>query len=64
VHDVSHVSQLKKYLHVREEQISMEDLDAREALISRVPCQAFRDVQESHPEQQDQDVHGALEPPY
>jgi hypothetical protein len=32
VHDVFHVSQLKKYLSVPEEQIPMEDLDAKEAL--------------------------------
>jgi hypothetical protein len=30
VHDVFHVSQLKKYLHVPKEQILMEDLDAKE----------------------------------
>jgi hypothetical protein len=32
VHDVFHVSQLKKCLHVPEEQIPMEDLDAKEYL--------------------------------
>jgi hypothetical protein len=32
VHDMFHVSQLKKYLHVPEEQIPMEDLDAKEDL--------------------------------
>jgi hypothetical protein len=32
VHDVFHVSQLKKCLHVPEEQLHMEDLDAREDL--------------------------------
>jgi hypothetical protein len=32
VHDVFHVSQLKKYLCVPEEQIPMEDLDAEEDL--------------------------------
>jgi hypothetical protein len=30
VHDVLHVSQLKKYLRVPEEQIPMKDLDAKE----------------------------------
>jgi hypothetical protein len=29
-HDVFHVSQLKKYLHVPEGQIPMEDIDAKE----------------------------------
>jgi hypothetical protein len=32
VHDVFHVSQLKKCLHMPEEQIPMEDLDAKEDL--------------------------------
>jgi hypothetical protein len=32
VHDVFHVSQLKKCLRVPEEQLSMEDLDAKEDL--------------------------------
>jgi hypothetical protein len=32
VHDVFHVSQLKKCLHVPEEQIPIEDLDAKEDL--------------------------------
>jgi hypothetical protein len=32
MHDVFHVSQLKKCLRVPEEQISMEDLDAKEDL--------------------------------
>jgi hypothetical protein len=30
VHDVFHVSQLKKCLHVSEEQIPMEDMDAKD----------------------------------
>jgi hypothetical protein len=32
VHDVFHVSQLKKYLRMPEEQLSMEDLEAKENL--------------------------------
>jgi hypothetical protein len=45
VHDVFHVSQLKKCLCVPEEQIPMEGLDAKEDLfLSRVPSQDFRDV--------------------
>jgi hypothetical protein len=32
VHDVFHVSQLKKCLHVSEEQMQMEDLDSKEDL--------------------------------
>jgi hypothetical protein len=32
MHDVFHISQQKKCLHVPEEQIPMEDLDAKEDL--------------------------------
>jgi hypothetical protein len=32
VHDVFHISQLKKSLHVPEEQLPMEDLDTKEDL--------------------------------
>jgi hypothetical protein len=32
VHDVFHVSQLKKFLHLPEEQLPIEDLDAKEDL--------------------------------
>jgi hypothetical protein len=32
VHDIFHVSQLKKCLHVPEDQLPMEDLDAKEDL--------------------------------
>jgi hypothetical protein len=32
IHDVFHVSQLKKYLHVTEEQLPMEDMDAKKDL--------------------------------
>jgi hypothetical protein len=32
VHDIFHLSQLKKYLHVPEEQLPMEDMDAKENL--------------------------------
>jgi hypothetical protein len=32
VHDIFHLSQLKKYLHVPEEQLPMEDMDAKEDL--------------------------------
>jgi hypothetical protein len=39
VHDVFHVSQLKKYLCVPEEKIPMKDLDAKEDLfLLRVSC--------------------------
>jgi hypothetical protein len=50
VHDVFHVSQLKKCLRVPEEQIPMEDLDAKDLFLSRVSYQDFRDVREGNPE--------------
>jgi hypothetical protein len=37
VHDVFHVSQLKKCLHVPEEQIPMEDLDAKDLSYQEYP---------------------------
>jgi hypothetical protein len=59
VHDVFHVYQLKKCLCVHEEQIPKEDLNASEDR-SIVPCQDFRDVRESYPKQENQDVQGAM----
>jgi hypothetical protein len=47
VHDVFHVSQLKKCLCVPKEQIPMEDLDAKED---------FRNIREGYSKQEDQDV--------
>jgi hypothetical protein len=55
VHDVFHVSQLKKCLCVPEEQIPMEDLDAKED---------FRNIREGYSKQEDQDVQGAMESPH
>jgi hypothetical protein len=37
VHDVFHVSQLKKYLRVPEEQLTMEDLDAKDLSYQEYP---------------------------
>jgi hypothetical protein len=65
VHVVFHVSQLKKCLRVSEEQIPMEDLDAKKkSLLSRVPNQDFENIRESYLEQEDQNVQGAMEPSY
>jgi hypothetical protein len=45
VHDVFHVSQLKKCLCVPEEQIPMKDLDAKEDIsYQEYPVKDFRDV--------------------
>jgi hypothetical protein len=60
VHDVFHVSQLKKWLRVPEEQIPMEDC-AKEDLSYQV-YHDFRDIQKSYVEQEDQGVQGAMEP--
>jgi hypothetical protein len=47
-HDVFHVSQLKKCLHVPEEQIPMEDLDAdldaKDLSYKKVSCQDTRNI--------------------
>jgi hypothetical protein len=37
VHDVFHISQLKKYLRVPEEEIPMEDLDAKDLSYQECP---------------------------
>jgi hypothetical protein len=60
VHNVFNVSQLKKCLRVPVEQLPMEDLSASEDL----SYQDFRDVRESYPKQEDQDVKGAMESPH
>jgi hypothetical protein len=45
VHNVFHVSQLKKCLRVPEEQLSLKNLDAKEDLsYQEYPHQDFRDV--------------------
>jgi hypothetical protein len=62
VHDVFHVSQLKKCLRVPEKQILMEDLDAIENLSYRISSQDTRNNRESYLEQEYQDVQGAVEP--
>jgi hypothetical protein len=65
VHDVFHVSQLKKCLCLPEEQLPMEDLDAKEDLfLPRVPCQDFGNIREGYSKQEDQDVQGAMESPH
>jgi hypothetical protein len=49
VHDIFHISQLKKCLLVPEEQLPMEDLDAKEDLfLSRVSCQDFENIREGY----------------
>jgi hypothetical protein len=64
VHDVFHVSQLKKCLRVPEKQILMEDLDAIENLSYRISSQDTRNIRESYLKQEYQDVQGAVEPSY
>jgi Zn-dependent peptidase ImmA (M78 family) len=56
VHNLFHVSQLKKYLHVPEEQIRMEDLDAKDISDQEYPHQDFGNIQVSYMEQGDKDV--------
>jgi hypothetical protein len=44
VHDVFHVSQLKKCLRVPEEQIPMEDLDAKDLSYQEHPIKIFENI--------------------
>jgi hypothetical protein len=44
VHDVFHVSQLKKCLRVPEEQIPMEDLDAKDLSYQEHPINIFENI--------------------
>jgi hypothetical protein len=60
VHDVFHMSQLKKCSRVPEEQVPLEDLVTSDDLT----YQAVGNVQKSYPEHQDSDVQGPVEPPY
>jgi hypothetical protein len=64
VHDMFHVSQLKKCLRVPEEQIPMEDLDAEEDLSYQEYPIKILETSEEFIEQDDQDVQGAMEPSY
>jgi hypothetical protein len=60
---VFHVSQLK-CLHVPEEQIPMEDLNASEDLSYQEYLIKILETSESYPKQENQDVHGAMESPH
>jgi hypothetical protein len=63
VHDVFHVYQLKKYLRVPEEQLPMEELEAKEDLsYQEYPINILETSERV--KQEDQDVQGAVEPPY
>jgi hypothetical protein len=65
VHDAFLVSQLKKCLCMPEEQLPMQDLDAKEGLsYKRVPCQDFGNIGEGYSKQEDQDVQGVMESPH
>jgi hypothetical protein len=60
VHDVFHVSQLKKCLCVPEKQIPMEDLDAQEDLSYQEYPVKILETFKSYAKQEDQDVQGAM----
>jgi hypothetical protein len=64
MHGAFHVSQLKKCLCVTEKQISMEDLDAKEDLSYQEYPVKILEISESCPEQEDQDVQGAVKSSY
>jgi hypothetical protein len=64
VHDVFHVSQLKKCLRVPEEQIPMEHLDDKEDLSYQEYPVKILETSEGYVKQEDEDVQGAVESPY
>jgi hypothetical protein len=64
VHGVFHVYQLKKCLRVPEEQIPMEELDAKEDLsYQEYPVKILKTTK-SYTKQEDQYVHGTMESPH
>jgi hypothetical protein len=65
VHDVFHVSQLKKCQRVPEEQLPMEDLDAKEDLsYQEYLVNIFGNTRERYAKQEEQYVQGAVESAY
>jgi hypothetical protein len=65
VHDVFHVSQLKKCLRVPEEQLAMEDFNAKEDLsYQEYPIKILETSERVTQKQEDQDVQGAMESPH
>jgi hypothetical protein len=64
VHDVLHVSQLKKCLRVPEEPIPMEQLDLGGHLVySERPIRILDTARASDSQQSHQDVQGSVESP-
>jgi hypothetical protein len=65
VHDVFHVSQLKKCLRVPKEQIPMEDLDTKEDLsYQEYPVRILKMSERVTWNNKNQDVQGAMESPH
>jgi hypothetical protein len=65
VHDVFHMSQLKKCLRVPEEQVPLEDFVTSEDLTyQEYHLKLLENIWKSYPEQEDSDVQGLVEPPY
>jgi hypothetical protein len=64
VHNMFHVSKLKKCLCVPEEQILMEDLYISEYLSYQEYPIKILETSKSYPKQEDQDVQSAIESSY
>jgi hypothetical protein len=64
VHDVFHVSQLQKCLRVPEEQLPIEDLNAKEDLSYQEYPVKILEPSEGYVKQEDQDAQGAVGTPY
>jgi tRNA nucleotidyltransferase (CCA-adding enzyme) len=63
VHDVLHVSQLKKYLQVLEEKLATEDLEDQEDLTYIEKPTQIRETVDSHSKNH-QDVQSQMGPPF
>jgi hypothetical protein len=63
VHDVFHVSQLKKCLRVPEEQLLVEGLEVQEDLTYIEKPTQILETADSHPEEDYQNVQSQMESP-
>jgi hypothetical protein len=64
VHDVFHISQLKKCLSVLEEKLPLEELDVKKDLTySEYPVKNNGDMSQNYSKLSDQNVQSPVEPP-
>ena len=63
VHDVFHISQLKRCLRVPEEQAPLDGVDVQEDLTYTEPGEDSGDIRKGYSEQAHQDVQSSVESP-